>query len=283
MHHPSSPVPNFVRKLCAASLALATAAAVLPLHAQTAAGQVVAKRVLGEVRDTRGADTVQLAEGDAVMPADVVTTGDNSSVVLVFSTGATVQLGARSQLSIETFLQDPFADAELQVGRLKREPTVSQTRLSLTRGELTANVKKLNTGSSYEVVTTSGVAGVRGTTFRVAFQPAPTDLADSVLSVGTAEGLVMVAAATGASLPAPANQQVELRLQRRPGVAGPPRLTTTALPAAARVRIEQQAQAAITVAATVTFVKLPAAAPASSSGSGICVGRTNSSQRSCRA
>src|SRR5207302_1704284 len=77
--------------------------------------------------------------------------------------------------------------------------------------------------------------------------------ADSILNVGTTEGLVVVTSTTSVLTPVPANQAVELRVQRIPQGSLPPRTTATPLPAAVRVRIEQQAQSAISAAAAVTF------------------------------
>ena len=176
---PASPSMKLPRFFFAILLVLAACVA----RAQpTAVGQIRAERVLGEVSDTRGADTTLLKDGDAVLVSDVVTTGANASVVLILSTGATVQLGAESQLAIETFLQDPFAESELRIGDLEREPTTSNARLTLTRGELVTNVKKLHWSSHYEIITPVGAAGVRGTTFNVTFQPAAVDLADAFVA-----------------------------------------------------------------------------------------------------
>ncbi len=111
----------------------------------------------------RGADVPQTAK---------INTGQNSSVVLIFSNGAQTQLAADSELVIEEFLQDPLK-ATLAIAETEDEPTVSRTTLALNRGELTGHVKHLqkDKGSAFTVKTPVGAAGIRGTTFRIVFRP----------------------------------------------------------------------------------------------------------------
>src|SRR5690606_15609751 len=116
--------------------------------------------------------------------------GAGASVVLVFSNGASLNVGAESTLSIDEFLQDPFAE-EVSVAELTEEPTSSTTRVRLTRGELVGNVKTLKheQGSSFIVNTPVGAAGIRGTTFRIVFRP---DASGRVFfTLSTAEGNVL--------------------------------------------------------------------------------------------
>src|SRR4051812_28567899 len=84
----------------------------LRLDAQgTVAARIVAARVRGEVAATVKATNVRtvVTENSEVSPGSVVTTGKGASVVLVFSNGATVNLGTDSSLDIEQFTQDPFS------------------------------------------------------------------------------------------------------------------------------------------------------------------------------
>ncbi len=136
------------------------------------AEQVLAARVIGTVQMTVNGQSTPLRTNDRVPQAAKIVTGANSSVVLVFSNGATTQLGSDTELLIEEFLQDPFAST-VRVAELAEEPSRSRTRLSLNRGELVGNVKKLKhaEGSSFTVNTPVGAAGIRGTTFRIVFRP----------------------------------------------------------------------------------------------------------------
>jgi hypothetical protein len=136
------------------------------------AEQVLAARVTGTVQTILNGQATPLRTDDRVPQAAKIVTGANSSVVLVFSNGATTQLGSDTELIIEEFLQDPFAST-VRVAELAEEPSRSRTRLSLNRGELVGNVKKLKhaEGSSFTVSTPVGAAGIRGTTFRIVFRP----------------------------------------------------------------------------------------------------------------
>lgn len=138
------------------------------------AGTIVLSRVQGvvEVTDRATGTRTAAVNGQRISQGYLVTTGREGRVILVFSNGSTVNLGAESILDVETFLQDPFED-ELRVADLTDEPSTSTTTLNLTRGELVGSVKKLNTagGSSFTVQTPAGAAGIRGTTFRIVYRP----------------------------------------------------------------------------------------------------------------
>lgn len=158
-------------------------------------GHIRAVKVQGTAYATNLGTQVQvpLTEGMVIGQQYVVTTGADSSAILLFSNGSTVNLGADSTLSIDEFLQDPF-DQALVPTELEAEPTSSVTKISLTRGELVGNVKKINraAGSSFTVNTPVGAAGIRGTTFRIVFRPDATGKAFFTLS--TAEGQVLLEA-----------------------------------------------------------------------------------------
>lgn len=145
-------------------------------------------RSSGERRDAR--DVREIEQGV------IVITDADSSVILVFSNGSTVNLGASSRLDVEEFLQDPFAD-ELRPSQMIEEPTVSRTKLNLTQGELVGNVKTLRkeAGSAFTVQTPAGAAGIRGTTFRIVFRPDGTGQA--FFSLTTLEGEIGFSTLTG--------------------------------------------------------------------------------------
>lgn len=171
-------------------------------------GQIVAKQVAGKVSVRVNGTTSELRNDEAVSQSAVVTTAANSSAVLVFSNGATAQLGPETTLMIEEFLQDPF-QGTLTPANLTSEPTRSRTRLKLSQGELVGKVAHLNhnQGSSFTVQTPVGAAGIRGTTFRIVFRPAGTGQA-FVFSLSTVEGNVnlqqgVVSSPVGAPSPAP--------------------------------------------------------------------------------
>ena len=151
--------------LCAVTLPAARAQATDP-------GRIVLARVTGDVSVTNKATQVaaRAANAQEIAQGSIVTTPKGGSVVLVFSNGATINLKEDSVLDIEQFLQDPFGDP-FNPATATDEPSVSNTKLNLTRGELVGNVKHLkkDKGSSFSVQTPVGAAGIRGTTFRIVY------------------------------------------------------------------------------------------------------------------
>ena len=141
--------------------------------------------------------TFEPENGNEVYEQDLlVTSGAGSRVILVFSNGATINIGEDSEVEIRQFVQDPFA-GEFAFAEATTEPTdsTSQTRIHLSRGELIGNVKSLNEGSTFEVSTPAGAAGIRGTTFRVVFRPNGTG--GAFFTVTTIEGNVLVTTIEG--------------------------------------------------------------------------------------
>src|SRR2546423_7912066 len=123
-------------------------------------GEIRVASVKGEVF-LAGSPPFKLVRGSGVAQNQIVTTGPNSSVVLVFANGATVNLGADSQLVIDEFSQDPFT-TPVKISELTEEPTTSATKLNLLRGELLSNVKTLHRakGPTFEVVTPVGASAL---------------------------------------------------------------------------------------------------------------------------
>lgn len=241
---------------------------ILSVAAQTAVaesartpGHIVAAKVRGSVIATNLADQtpIDLKDGSIISQNYVVTTGAGSGVILLLSNGATLNLGPESTLSIDEFLQDPFAE-EIALADLKEEPTTSVTKLHLSRGELVGNVKKIKAeeGSSFTVNTPVGAAGIRGTTFRIVFRP---DASGRVFfTLSTAEGrVVFEAPATQEQVSVPTGQEVVVTVDVAVDAATGA-VTITAPPAvAATTDIPPATQAAI-AAASQQIVEASAAA-----------------------
>lgn len=155
-------------------------------------GLVLVAQVRGTVTKTVNGQVTTLKINDSVEQTAKVITARDSSVVLVFSNGATTQLGDDTEMVLEQFLQDPFGKEmeQLKVAELQEEPSRSKTRLNLHRGELVGKVAKLrhDLHSEFIVQTPVGAAGIRGTTFRIVFRPQGTGQAFFQLS--TVEGNV---------------------------------------------------------------------------------------------
>lgn len=178
----------FIRLLL---LVAALTLAPLAVLAQTQAGAIKAVLLRGTVAKIPlgGTTPVPLTEGAALIETDTIITDKDSGAVLVFANGSSVKLGASSRLAIEEFKMDPLGD-DIAVAALQREPNVSKTRLNLAYGEVVGNVKKLNKdrGSSFDIKTPVGAAGIRGTTFRIVMRFEANGQITFTLS--TAEGTV---------------------------------------------------------------------------------------------
>lgn len=162
-------------------------------------GTIKATRVIGKVTYENIATKVvkDLANGMEITQGNIVRTEVNSSVVLLFSNGASINLAFSSELNIETFTQNPF-DGNYEPAKTEDEPSVSTTNIQLTKGELVGNVKKLKRGGSVEskftVGTPVGAAGIRGTTFKITYRP--TGDGRFTFSLTTVEGNVQLAVGT---------------------------------------------------------------------------------------
>lgn len=234
--------------------------------AQTAQapGQIRVAKVTGMATAVKDGNTIILKNGTELTQGYVVNTGKNSSVVLAFSNGATLNLAADTSLAIDEFTQDPFAEDQ-SVSKLTSEPTTSKTKLNLSRGELVGNVKKLNydAGSSFSIQTPVGAAGIRGTTFRIVFRPDGTGKA--FFSLTTVEGNVVLASGT-VNLPSETsvaeNKEVEVlidvNVDAETGAvtvaagSAPPIVVADAAPASVAA-VAAVAQQIATAVATVTF------------------------------
>ena len=119
-----------------------------------------------QVKDAAG-ETLPAGEivaGKSLFEGQTVITGENSIVVLLLSNGSVTTLNAKSELLLDKFQQAKFElDPASMVSDLKTEPSTSETKLKLGYGDLTFNVKKLNAGSSFDIESPVGSAGIRGT------------------------------------------------------------------------------------------------------------------------
>lgn len=165
------PYPSLGLKilLCAFSLLLAFHPPSKAESPQALPGVIRVMRLVGtaSIREDSSEKAVALHPGDVLSENYTLKTGPYSSVVLLFSNGSTVVIKADTELSISKFIQDPFEASTEYMSQLEAEPSSSQTTLKLNYGTLVGKVKHLNTekGSSYDVSTPMGIAGIRGTSF----------------------------------------------------------------------------------------------------------------------
>jgi len=202
----------------AVDLGAQTAAAPSPPR-PTNFGAIKAACVIGDVSavNQETQEVVPLHNDDLLFQHYAIKTSANSSIVLVFSNGSTVRLGASAELVIHEFLQDPFAESGLAMNGLKQEPVPSSTKLRLERGELTGHVTKLHRDSTYNVEMPCGVAGIRGTTFRHVYRPNANG--GGLFSAATSEGTVVFTGPDGKEVPVPSDVELSGRVRPRGGFA----------------------------------------------------------------
>ena len=283
MHH------RLLLRLLAACVVLTS----LALRAQTpgaaapkvtgGAELILVAKVNGTATMTVDGATTPLAVDVKVPQSAKINTLKNSSVVLVFSNGATTQLGAESEMVIQEFLQDPFAGT-IAMATITDEPSISTTRLKLNHGELVGKVAHLkhDKGSTFVVETPVGAAGIRGTTFQIVFRPNGTGQAFFQLS--TVEGSVAFGQPSGvtaqgtANVPVPTGQAITVTVDVTTNAQGvtvvtviPPVTTTGTISPTVAAQVTQVA-ADIAVATQQT-----AFAPPAAGGSGTNGGTTTNS------
>jgi len=100
-----------------------------------------------------------------------VVTGSNSSTLLLFSNGASVNVTPNTKYTITQFEQAAYDPALGSFLRLKEDPSTSQTAANLEYGELIGEVRKLGPGSRFTINTPVASAGIRGTVWVVSYNP----------------------------------------------------------------------------------------------------------------
>ena len=102
-------------------------------------------------------------EGVFIRQGTKIITGPDSRVDLVFENGSAVNINPSSQFSIDEFIQDPFSSEGLDYHAVEHAPTTSVTKINVPEGEILFEVAKQKSGSSFEITTPVGTAGIRGT------------------------------------------------------------------------------------------------------------------------
>lgn len=135
------------------------ATALNSLQAQTVPGKAEVRAIKGPVvYSTGGGPSMPAKVGTVLGPGTTVKTGAGASVDLFLGNSAgLVRLTENTTLALDKLtLTDTGADTAVEV------------QLNLTDGTILGNVNKLSAASRYEIKTPNGVAGIRGTRFRMA-------------------------------------------------------------------------------------------------------------------
>lgn len=134
------------------------------------AAQLASAKALGVV----GTVTKYTADGgnSPLVAGDILKEGDSISVIalsnaeLVFSNGSKLTIKENTNISFAKMSQDAFGGGQTYE-QLEADPSKSQVLLELNYGELDGHVKKLQTGSKFDIQTPLGTAAIRGTQFTI--------------------------------------------------------------------------------------------------------------------
>ncbi|WOO43223.1 FecR family protein [Rubellicoccus peritrichatus] len=106
-----------------------------------------------------------LQKGMKITEGVTVQTGENGSALLLFPNGSAVTIKKNTTLDIEEHKLSPIKEGTPNLKNLENEPSTSKTKLRLNQGDIIGTVKKLNVdkGSTFEIDSPIGTAGIRGT------------------------------------------------------------------------------------------------------------------------
>ena len=109
--------------------------------------------------------------GSIIPKSYVIETGSDGQLVGLLSNGTLLTLTENTRMRVSSFKQEPFEDDGRKLADLPGEPSQSEVMLDLDFGSLVVKTKKLNKGSSFDINSPVGVAGIRGTEFQMASNP----------------------------------------------------------------------------------------------------------------
>lgn len=126
-------------------------------------GVIWAAKVEGNAWLEAGAKT-RLTEQSKIPPGSTIVTEGNGNVILLFQNGSTVNIRPGTRFSIKEFSCDPFDTSKIEYRSLKKEAgKSSRTEVRVDDGSIVANIRKLSGGSTFNIGTPLGTAGIRGT------------------------------------------------------------------------------------------------------------------------
>jgi hypothetical protein len=117
--------------------------------------------------DKNNAKSETLKAGEIVLQGSTILSDKNSEVDLLFTNGTSAKIGQNSKLTISAIWQKDFQESKRKISDLNEETSPTRIDLDLEIGDLIVDVKKLKKESSFRVNSPLGVAGIRGTQFRI--------------------------------------------------------------------------------------------------------------------
>ncbi|WP_309386300.1 FecR family protein [Cerasicoccus frondis] len=188
--------------------------------AQEKIGVIKAFLVKGQVQlvnNATGAVT-PLKRGQEFSEGNTVVTGDNSTALLLFSNGASINVTPNSKFDVTTFEQASYDPALGSFLRLEKDPSLSTTNTSLGYGQIIGEVRKLDldAGSSFTINTPVASAGIRGTVWVVEYNAETGEFSSTNIT-----GDVVVVLADGTVVPVAEGETYTILNINDPGSSAP--------------------------------------------------------------
>jgi len=114
------------------------------------------KTIKGDVKSKRAYDVTQLEVGDTLNNGDIIITGQDSSIGIIFNDGSRLTLGSKSRIVLEKYI---FMPKEF---KYQFELNMSKGKAMFESGEVGKYDPK-----SFKFKVPSGIIGIRGTKFYV--------------------------------------------------------------------------------------------------------------------
>ena len=220
-------------------------------------GAAILVSITGAVTFTKGKDREavpkeEVAVGKAIYEGYNIDGTKGSKVILLFSNGSMVTLTDEFKFTIEQFKQKEFKGSPKTLQELEEEPSTSQTKLQLAQGTLNFNVKKLRTGSTFEIESPVGLAGIRGTVGQL--QAIPNGAGGFNGGVNMSSGSISFTDPSGASVNVPGGQGTQVQTAQNGQQVGP--TTIGDVPADVANEISATAESASALSSEVTVESL---------------------------
>lgn len=188
------------------------------VHGQTKTGAAILVSIEGALTVTKGENREpvpkeEVAVGKSIYQGSHLEGTKGSKVVLLMSSGTFITLVDEFKFTIEKFEQEEFKGSGETLEEITEEPSKSEAKLKLAQGELHFNVKKLKPGSSFEIESPIGSAGIRGTAGVIMAILDP-NTGTFQGSVSMLNGIVTLTSPSGVSVNLPAGQAAQVTATR---------------------------------------------------------------------
>ena len=137
-------------------------------------GAVIVINTEGKVSLLDGDDLAKANQpkvGDILPIGKFLATAEGAKATLLLSNGTLITVEEKTKMKVGQFEQVPFESGGRKVSDLEGEPSNSKVELDLDFGSMIVKTKKLNKGSTFEIKSKVGTAGVRGTEFQLSQSP----------------------------------------------------------------------------------------------------------------